>query len=188
MQTLFSKCLKDSNLESLFFSESALTFPPHSVPSSTSLILFLESIPFSPFSIYFSQLRFLSSLTYYMRLLTPCFKSLCPLPLLPPIFLTQLTVSSHSENQSCGFHTSNQNMEVLDHCYSQNAIRRFAPYSNQMIISYYGVSPVHLYVPAFSPSGITSFGLTIVENLLIILISVPMPPSPGNVSCSIQLQ
>lgn len=49
MQTLFSKCLKDSNLESLFFSESALTFPPHSVPSSASLILFLESIPFSPF-------------------------------------------------------------------------------------------------------------------------------------------
>lgn len=108
-----------------------MTFPPHSVPSSASLILFLESIPFSPFSIYFSQLRFLSSVTYYMRLLTPGFKSLCPLPLLLPIFLTQLTVSSHSENQSCGFHTSNQNMEVLDHCYSQNAVRRFAPYSNQ---------------------------------------------------------
>lgn len=127
--------------------------PPHPTPttilSSTSLTLFLESVPSSPLPIELSQWRFLPPLTYYKRHLTRFFfKSLCPPFSCPSSFHSSLCPLTQKPSP-CLSHVIPKYGHV-GACVISRIPEDLPCMLTELIISCYGTSPAHLCLCLYS--------------------------------------
>lgn len=183
MQILFStmlqvfQCIKSSVLRVMFdCSPPRTTTTTTTILSSTSLTLFLESVPSSPLPTELSHWSFLPSLTYYKRHLTRFFfKSVCPPFSCPSSSHSSLCPLTQKPSPWLS-HVIPKYGPVGPHVTSR--IPEDLPYLlTELTTSCYGTSLAHLCLCLYS-SWIYSFSLTPTENLLVIQISIPVSLSP----------